>query len=81
MWCQLNGCCAIDEPDILKKANDLVKFVGGIIATDSKGAFDAINKNEGPLLGLSNTRSALQGYQPPEQVQESGEKLIWVSGD
>lgn len=81
MWCQLNGCCAIDEPNILDKANKLVQFVAGILATDSKGAFDAVNKNEGPLLGLSNARSALQGYQLREQLQESLARLIWISGD
>jgi hypothetical protein len=81
MWCQLNGCCAIEEPNILLKANDLVKYVPGILATDSKGAFDAINKNEGPLLGLSNVRSALQAYQLREQLSESMAKLIWISGD
>ena len=81
MWCQLNGCCAIEDIDILQKANEMVKWVGGILATDSKGAFDAINKSEGPLLGLSNMRSALQGYQLKEQIVASAGKLIWVSGD
>ena len=38
-------------------------------------------KNESPLLGLSNARSALQAYQLREQLLESGGKLIWVSGD
>lgn len=81
MWCQLNGCCAINDGNILEKANDLVKYVKGIVATDSKGVYDAVNKSEGPLLGLSNARSALQGYQLKEQLKESACKLIWISGD
>lgn len=81
MWCQLNGCCAMQDPNILDKANSMVQFVVGILATDSKGAFDAINKNEGPLLGLSNVHSALQGYQLREQLHESLARLIWISGD
>ena len=66
MWCQLNGCCAIKDGNLLEKASDLVKYVKGLVATDSKGVFDAVNKNEGPLLGLSHARSALQGYQLKE---------------
>ena len=81
MWCQLNGCCAIKDGNLLEKANDLVKYVKGLVATDSKGVFDAVNKNEGPLLGLSNARSALQGYQLKEQLSEADTKLIWISGD
>ncbi|CAK9005989.1 Integrase catalytic domain-containing protein [Durusdinium trenchii] len=26
MWCQLNGCCAIEDIDILQKANEMVKW-------------------------------------------------------
>ena len=81
MWCQLNGCCAIRDGNILEKANNIVKYVKGLIATDSKGVYDAVNKNEGPLLGLSNARSALQGHQLKEQLQEAESKLIWISGD
>ena len=65
----------------MEKASDLVKYVKGLVATDSKGVSDAVNKNEGPLLGLSNARSALQGYQLKEQLAEADTKLIWISGD
>ena len=50
----------------------------GIIGTDSRGGYDAINKHEGPLLGLSNARSALQAFQMREQLRSSGGKLIWI---
>ena len=81
MWAQLNGCCAINDGNILDKANKLVSYVRGIVVTDSKGVFDACNKTDAPLLGMSNARSALQGYQLKEQLKESGCRLVWVSGD
>ena len=80
-WAQLNGCCAIGGNDLLLRANSMVKYVKGILGTDSRGGYDAVLKNESPLLGLSNARSALQAYQLREQLLESGGKLIWVSGD
>ena len=58
LWCQLNGCILKEE--LLDEANDMVTYVRGILGTDSRGGFDAIMKNESPLLGLSNIRSALQ---------------------
>ena len=76
MWCQLNGGAAYSEDDKLKLANGMVKYVAGILATDSKGAYDAVNKHEGPLLGLSNIRSALQAYQLREQLRDARCRLI-----
>ena len=63
LWAQLNGCCAIGGNDLLLRANSMVKYVKGILGTDSRGGYDAVLKNESPLLGLSNARSALQAYQ------------------
>ena len=64
MWAQLNGCCGFNESkDILKVADAMVMTIPGLLATDSKGAYDAVELNEGPLLGLSNIRAALQPYQ------------------
>eukprot|EP00438_Fugacium_kawagutii_P003967 Skav207534 [mRNA] locus=scaffold756:114473:122071:+ [translate_table: standard] len=79
LWSQLNGC--ICDKDLLSDANKMVSFVKGIVGTDSRGGYDAVNKNEGPLLGLSNARSALQAYQLREQLQSSMGKMIWISGD
>ena len=81
LWCQLNGCCALPPGDQLARANFMMKFLNGIVATDSKGGFDAVTRSEGPMLGLSNARSALQAYQLREQLQESLCRLIWISGD
>ena len=77
-WCQLNGCCALPPGDQLARANFMMKFLNGIVATDSKVAS---TRSEGPMLGLSNARSALQAYQLREQLQESLCRLIWISGD
>ena len=81
LWAQLNGCCAMTGNDLLHRANRMVHFVRGVLGTDSRGGYDAVNKNESPLLGLANARSALQAYQLRQQLEESGGKLIWVSGD
>ena len=81
LWSQLNGCCALPPGDHLQRANYMMQYTKGIIATDSKGGYDAVTKSEGPMLGLSNARSALQAYQLREQLAESFCRLIWISGD
>ena len=58
----------------------MMQYTKGIIATDSKGGYDAVTKSEGPMLGLSNAGSALQAYQLREQLAESFYRLIWISG-
>ena len=67
--------------DVLNSANNMVKTIYGIVGTDSKGGFDAVTRSEGPMLGLTNTRSALQAYQLREQLDHGGAKLIWLAGD
>ena len=37
--------------------------IKGILCTDSKGGYDAVEVNESPLLGLSIMRAALQAFQ------------------
>eukprot|EP00435_Cladocopium_sp_Y103_P016458 s2780_g4.t1 len=59
----------------------MIKYVKGITAIDSKGGYDAVTKSEGPMLGLSNARSALQAYQLREQLAESFCRSVWISGD
>ena len=79
LWAQINGCPPGE--DLLKGANEIMKHVHGVVGTDSKGGYDAITKSEGPMLGLSNIRSALQAFQLREQLQAGGARLIWLSGD
>ena len=73
-----NGCLCQD--DRLADANHMVSFVKGVVGTDIRGGFDAVNKNEGPLLGLSNIRSALQAFQLREQLEQAKASLIWIAG-
>ena len=77
MWAQVNGCPLSN--DRLESANLVMKYVKGVVGTDSRGVFDAATKSEAPLLGLSNIRSALQGYQLKEQLEDGGANLIWLS--
>jgi len=71
----------MEENDMLNQANKMIRFIPGVLGTDSRGGYDAVNKNEGPLLGLSNTRSALQALQLREQLRDAEGRLIWISGD
>lgn len=79
LWAQINGCPPGEN--LLNGANNIMKYVHGLVGTDSKGGFDAITKSEGPMLGLANIRSALQAFQLREQLQEGGARLIWLNGD
>ena len=79
LWSQINGCRC--EGDMLNRASSMVRCVGGIVGTDSKGGFDAVTRSEGPMLGLTNARSALQAYQLREQLDTGGARLIWLAGD
>ena len=49
--------------------------------TDSKGGYDSIIVNESPLLGLSNTRAALQAWQLKEALPRCGTRLMWLASD
>ena len=79
MWAQINGCPPGKQ--LLDGANNIMKYVHGLVGTDSKGGFDAITKSEGPLLGLTNFRSALQAFQLRDQLKDGNARLIWLSGD
>ena len=76
-----NSCCALPPGDRLQRARYMMQYTKSSIPTDSKGEYDAVTKSEGPMLGLSNAKSALQAYQLREQLAESFCRLIWISGD
>ena len=65
----------------LKLSVNEVKLINGLLGTDSKGGYDSIIVNESPLLGLSNTRAALQAHQLKEALPRCGTKLIWLASD
>lgn len=35
LWAQLNGCCSMDENDMLNQANKMIHFIPGVLGTDS----------------------------------------------
>ena len=77
LWAQINGYDP--STNLLGAANHVMKYVKGIVGTDSKGGFDAVMK--APLLGLSNIRSSLQAYQLREHLEQGGALMIWLGGD
>jgi hypothetical protein len=81
IWAELNGATCERGSDFLKAGEAAVKVVPGIVGTDSKGGYDAVTREEGPNLGFSNARAAIQGHQLKESVKRSGTKLIWLSGE
>ena len=57
------------------------RLVRGILYTDSRGGFDAVERNESPFLGLSNLRAALQASQLRDSLQRVGSELRWLASD
>ena len=78
----MNGAGAYDSSrNLLESSLDEVQKVPGLLGTDSKGGYDSIIVNESPLLGLSNTRAALQAFQLKESLPRCATKLIWLASD
>ena len=83
LWTELHGASQRDEPrrDLVEGTESQVLEVKGILCTDSRGGYDAIEVNESPLLGLSNMRAALQAFQPKENPRRAGCSLRWLASD
>ena len=82
LWAEVNGAGAHDNSrNPLEASLDEVQNVPGLLGTDSKGGYDSIIVNESPLLGLSNTRAALQAFQLKESLPRCATKLIWLASD
>ena len=86
IWTELNGACG--RRDRLPARQDLVNIVEkqvarmrGVLCTDSRGGFDAVELNESPLLGLSNMRAALQAFQLRETLSRCRCQLRWLPSD
>ena len=58
-----------------------MRLVPGILGSDSKGGYDSIMVNESPMLGLSNTRSAIQAFQLKESIPRCLTNLLWLASD
>ena len=80
LWAELNGGT---EPSkgAVHRADQGVSKTYGIVATDSKGGYDAVKLNEGSTLGLSNSRTAVQAYQLKQNFQDARLSLCWVAAD
>ena len=67
--------------DLVEATENQVRCIKGIICTDSRGGYDAVEVNESPLLGLSNLRAALQAFQLRDNLQRVGSELRWLASD
>lgn len=66
---------------MVASAEEQASLVTGILCTDSKGGYDAVEVNESPLLGLSNMRAALQAFQVTNNLEKVGCELRWLASD
>ena len=81
--CEMNGAChdlTLDE-DRVEWAERMARGIKNILATGSKGGYDAVIYNELPMLGLSNARAALQALQLRGHLTRTGAELRWVASD
>ena len=84
LWSELHGA-GLNRPerraDLVAAAEEQACLVAGILCTDSRGGYDAIEVNESPLLGLSNMRAALQAFQLRDNLKRVNCELRWVASD
>lgn len=67
--------------DLVQAAEDQASLLPGALCTDSRGGYDAVEVNESPLLGLSNTQAALQSFQLRDDLRRVGCELRWLASD
>ena len=78
LWSELHGagCLRSDRRvDLVETAENQAGLLRGILCTDSRGGYDAVELNESPLLGLSNMRAALQASQLRDNLKRVGCEL------
>ena len=86
IWSELHGGGGRREvlpprQDLVALMEEQVSRVRGVVCTDSRGGFDAVELNESPLLGLSNMRAALQAYQLRDSLNRCKSQLRWLPSD
>lgn len=84
LWTEMHGACYGrhgQRDDLVEATENQVRCIKGIICTDSRGGYDAVEVNESPLLGLSNLRAALQAFQLRDNLQRVGSELRWLASD
>ena len=83
LWTEMHGAGRAQEPrtDLVYNKEQQVLQVKGILCTDSKGGYDALERNESPLLGLSNMRAALQAFALRDNLKRVRCELRWLASD
>ncbi|OLP94250.1 Copia protein [Symbiodinium microadriaticum] len=86
LWAKMHGAGGRDSERALRRdwvetQERMAIRVKGILCTDSKGGYDAVELNESPLLGLSNMRAALQAFQLRDNLRRTAAELRWVASD
>ena len=86
LWSELHGAggtatSTSTRVNLIEEQERQVHGIKGIVCTDSRGGYDAVELNESPLLGLSNMRAALQAYQLRANLRRSAGELRWVASD
>ena len=84
LWSEINGAGHLrtsPRDDLVEDSEKQALCVKGVLCTDSRGGYDAVELNESPLLGLSNIRAALQAFQLRGNLQRGGCELRWLASD
>ncbi|CAE7821609.1 GIP [Symbiodinium sp. CCMP2592] len=86
LWSELHGAGGLDvdrplRVNMISVLENQIAKIKGILCTDSKGGYDAVEINESPLLGLSNMRAALQAFQLRGNLRRAACELRWLASD
>ena len=84
LWTEIHGAGhqrPKERRDLVEETEKQARLVKGILCTDSRGGYDAVEMNESPLLGLSNMRAALQAFQLRDNLRRAGAELRWLASD
>ena len=84
LWTEMHGASlqhGNPRQDLVEACEKQTRLLKGIVCTDSRGGYDAVELNESPLLGLTNMRAALQALQLRENMFRSGCELRWLASD
>ena len=83
LWTELHGAGHRRQPrdDLVSSSEGQALRVKGVLCTDSRGGYDAVERNESPLLGLSNMRAALQAFQLRDNLKRVLCELRWLASD
>jgi hypothetical protein len=81
IWAELNGAGLAYGKRTEARAEACIQQVKGLVASDSKGGYDAVERNETANLGLQSTRTAVQAYQIKQNFMTNNASLRWVAAD